>query len=88
MLQHFQFPAAQLPERVASTVDVRDPRTRSFGHIDAASMDPAEQTQDRLAVSASMRTALLVYSGITVKMMITASFVSYSPTSLARKYSG
>ena len=33
-------------------------------------MEAAEQTQDRLAVSASMRTALLVYSGITVKMMI------------------
>ncbi|MFL5796112.1 MAG: cupin domain-containing protein, partial [Actinomycetota bacterium] len=28
------------------------------------------QTQDQLAVSASMRTALLVYSGITVKMMV------------------
>ena len=34
------------------------------------SSDPANQTQDRLAVSASMRTALLVYSGITVKMMV------------------
>ena len=51
-------------------VDVRDPRTRSFGHIDPANMDPARQTQDQLAVSASMRTALLVYSGITVKMMV------------------
>lgn len=51
-------------------VDVRDPRTRSFGHIDGESMDPALQTQDRLAVSASMRTALLVYSGISVKMMV------------------
>ncbi len=51
-------------------IDVRDPRTRSFGHIDAESMDPALQTQDRLAVSASMRTALLVYSGISVKMMV------------------
>jgi quercetin dioxygenase-like cupin family protein len=51
-------------------IDVRDPRNRSFGHIDPESMDPALQTQDRLAVSASMRTALLVYSGITVKMMV------------------
>ena len=33
-------------------------------------MDPAKQSQDLLAVSASMRTALLVYSGITVKMMV------------------
>jgi quercetin dioxygenase-like cupin family protein len=53
-------------------IDVRDPRTRSYGHIDAESMDPALQTQDRLAVSASMRTALLVYSGISVKMMVDA----------------
>jgi quercetin dioxygenase-like cupin family protein len=33
-------------------------------------MDPTLQTQDRLALSASMRTALLVYSGISVKMMV------------------
>ena len=33
-------------------------------------MDPPDQTQDRLQVSASMRTALLVYSGISVKMMV------------------
>lgn len=51
-------------------IDVRDPRNRHFGHIDAENMDPAKQTQDRLALSASMRTALLVYSGISVKMMI------------------
>ena len=54
----------------ARPIDVRDPRNRLYGHIDAASMDPANQTQDRLAVSASMRTALLVYSGISVKMMV------------------
>jgi quercetin dioxygenase-like cupin family protein len=86
------FPAAQLPERAARTVDVRDPRTRSFGHIDADSMDPAMQTQDRLAVSASMRTALLVYSGITVKMMVdsdlgadlsTMFMVQYEPNGFA-----
>ena len=51
-------------------VDVRDPRNRYFGHIDPENMDPAMQTQDRLALSASMRTALLVYSGISVKMMV------------------
>lgn len=59
-------PAQREPE----PLDVRDPRTRSFGHIDAENMDPAMQTQDRLALSASMRTALLVYSGISVKMMV------------------
>ncbi|HWB89945.1 MAG TPA: cupin domain-containing protein [Acidimicrobiia bacterium] len=51
-------------------IDVRDPRNRYFGHIDPENMDPAMQTQDRLALSASMRTALLVYSGISVKMMV------------------
>jgi len=64
-----QFPAP-LPSNLAQRIDVRDPRTRNFGHIDPESMDPALQTQDRLALSASMRTALLVYSGISVKMMI------------------
>ena len=50
--------------------DVRDPRTRSFGHVSPANMEVGKQTQDLLTVSASMRTALLVYSGITVKMMV------------------
>ncbi len=58
------------PERDAVPIDVRDPRTRSFGHIGPEHMDPAKQSQELLEVSASMRTALLVYSGITVKMMV------------------
>lgn len=64
-----QFPAP-LTTSDPVTVDVRDPRTRHFGHIEPENMDPAMQTQDRLALSASMRTALLVYSGISVKMMV------------------
>ncbi|HUF84044.1 MAG TPA: cupin domain-containing protein [Acidimicrobiia bacterium] len=76
----------------AQPIDVRDPRNRTFGHIDAESMDPALQTQDRLAQSASMRTALLVYSGITVKMMVdsdlgadlsTMFMVQYEPNGFA-----
>ncbi len=72
--------------------DVRDPRTRRYGHVDPANMDPTQQTQNRLAVSASMRTALLVYSGITVKMMVdsdlgaaltTMFMVQYEPNGLA-----
>ncbi|HEX6845199.1 MAG TPA: cupin domain-containing protein [Actinomycetota bacterium] len=83
---------APLPAGEPRRIDVRDPRTRDFGHIDAASMDPTLQTQDRLAVSASMRTALLVYSGITVKMMIdsdlgadlsTMFMVQYEPDGFA-----
>ena len=64
-----QFPSAITAGR-GTPIDVRDPRNRYFGHIEAAAMDPTLQTQDRLALSASMRTALLVYSGISVKMMI------------------
>lgn len=64
-----QFPAP-LTAGTARQVDVRDPRNRFFGHIDPDSMDPANQAQDKLPVSASMRTALLVYSGISVKMMV------------------
>ncbi len=64
---HFPEPMAPVP---VERIDVRDPRNRYFGHIDPESMDPTLQTQDRLALSASMRTALLVYSGISVKMMV------------------
>ncbi len=64
-----QFPSP-FPQARPVRVDVRDPRNRYFGHIDPENMDPAMQTQDRLALSASMRTALLVYSGISVKMMV------------------
>jgi quercetin dioxygenase-like cupin family protein len=64
------YPVAALPKVQPIKVDARDPRTRSFGHISPGNMDPSQQTQDKLALSASMRTALLVYSGITVKMMV------------------
>jgi quercetin dioxygenase-like cupin family protein len=73
-------------------VDPRDPRTRRFGHIEPANMDPGRQSQELLAVSASMRTALLVYSGITVKMMVdgdlgaqlqTMFMVQYEPSGVA-----
>ncbi len=60
----------EIPEREAIPVDTRDPRTRSFGNITDAHMNPGGQSQELLAVSASMRTALLVYSGITLKMMV------------------
>jgi mannose-6-phosphate isomerase-like protein (cupin superfamily) len=54
----------------AVDVDVRDPRNRYFGKITPSQMDPSKQSQDLLEVTASMRTALLVYGGINVKMMI------------------
>ena len=89
------YPVAPFPERVPEPIDVRDPRTRSFGHIDPANMEVDKQTQDMLAVSASMRTALLVYSGITVKMMVdpelgaqmlTMFMVQYEPRGLAGQH--
>ncbi|MGZ5403974.1 MAG: dimethylsulfonioproprionate lyase family protein [Nocardioides sp.] len=59
-----------LGDTKAMDADVRDPRTRRYGVITDAHMDPGRQSQDLLAVSASMRTALLVYSGISLKMMV------------------
>jgi quercetin dioxygenase-like cupin family protein len=67
-------------DRSPIPIDVRDPRTRSFGHIEPENMEVSRQTQDMLAVSASMRTALLVYSGITVKMMVDSDLGSYLST--------
>lgn len=73
-------------------VDVRDPRTRNYGHVAPEHMDRDRQGQENLAVSASMRTALLVYSGISLKMMVDTDLgatlanmfmVQYEPGGLA-----
>jgi quercetin dioxygenase-like cupin family protein len=77
---------AALPEEEPRPVDVRDPRTRSFGHIEPGNMDVDRQTQDMLAVSASMRTALLVYSGITVKMMVDSDLGAHLATMFMVQY--
>lgn len=55
---------ADEPAGTAKKLDARDPRTRSFGNITEGHMNPGRQSQELLAVSASMRTALLVYSGV------------------------
>jgi len=89
------FVVPPLRETRPETVDVRDPRTRLFGHIDPANMDVDKQSQEILAVSASMRTALLAYSGITVKMMVdsdlgadltTMFMVQYAPDGVAGQH--
>lgn len=67
-------------------IDPRDPRTRSFGHIDPSNMAVDQQTQDKLAQSASMRTALLVYSGITVKMMVDSDLGAFLSTMFMVQY--
>jgi quercetin dioxygenase-like cupin family protein len=51
-------------EPPAVRANLKDPRTRSLGHIAAASMSGPSPDE------VSMRTARLVYSGITVKMMV------------------
>ena len=91
----YDFDTYVVPDLTATdavSADVRDPRLRRYGNITPAHMDPRGQTQDKLAVSASMRTALLVYSGITVKMMVdsdlgavqsTMFMVQYEPDGLA-----
>jgi quercetin dioxygenase-like cupin family protein len=61
-------------------IDARDPRIRFFGNITPEHSNPNKQTQDLLANSASMRTALLVYSGITVKMMVDSDLGAYLQT--------
>ncbi|MFG2025233.1 cupin domain-containing protein [Streptomyces sp. NPDC048825] len=75
-----------LPAREPVRIDVRDPRTRSFGHFEAVQMDPGKQSQELLAVSASMRTALLVYSGITVKMMVDGDLGAVASTMFMVQY--
>lgn len=75
-----------LPARDPVRVDVRDPRSRSLGHFEPAQMDPGKQSQDLLAVSASMRTALLVYSGITVKMMVDSDLGAVASTMFMVQY--
>ncbi|GGM69843.1 hypothetical protein GCM10010106_15030 [Thermopolyspora flexuosa] len=85
-------PVPELPKTAPVAVDPRDPRNRDHGHIDPVNMRVDMQKQEMLARSASMRTALLVYSGITVKMMVdsdqgadltTMFMVRYDPDGVA-----
>lgn len=82
----------EIPATTPVDIDVRDPRNRNYGRISAAHMAVDQQGQQHLALSASMRTALLVYSGITVKMMVdsdlgaeltTMFMVQYDPDGVA-----
>ncbi len=77
-----------LPELEPVAVDPRDPRTRALGHIERDHMDPAKQSQELLANSTSMRTALLVYSGIAVKMMVDSDLGAQLSTMFMVQYEG
>jgi len=94
-LQEDTVAVSAVRREAARPVDVRDPGNRRYGTITAGHMDVGRQSQDLLDVSASMRTALLVYSGITVKMMIdsdldaqlTSMFmVQYEPDGVAGRH--
>ncbi len=62
------------PEREATALDVRDPRSRHLFRLDEGQMVldnlKAGAPVDAPTVSASMATALLAYSGIAVKMLV------------------
>lgn len=80
------WPVDRLPDVPAIDLDARDPRNRSFGTVQPGNMEVGRQTQDHLAASASMRTALLVYSGITVKMMVDADLGAFLSTMFMVQY--
>jgi quercetin dioxygenase-like cupin family protein len=77
---------ADQPAGTPTVVDARDPRTRSFGNITEGHMNPGRQSQELLAVSASMRTALLVYSGISLKMMVDSDLGAVASTMFMVQY--
>ena len=84
---------------VPSEVDIRDPRTRHLFRLGDADMDVDALRRgsrvDAPTVSASMATALLVYSGIAVKMLVdqrldaqlsTMFMVEYQPGGVAHPH--
>jgi quercetin dioxygenase-like cupin family protein len=84
-------------EEEVADVDVRDPRSRHFfqlgdGQLDVERSRTRGASVDEAAVSASMATALLAYSGISVKMLVdqrlgahlhTMFMVEYQPGGVA-----
>lgn len=85
------------PQSSADTVDIRDPRTRTFFRLGPGEMDVDNlkigAAVDAPTVSASMATALLAYSGIAVKMLVdgrlgavlhTMFMVEYQPGGVAQ----
>jgi quercetin dioxygenase-like cupin family protein len=75
------FTGAPAPEGEARPLDIRDPRTRTFFRLDDGQMEvdnlKAGARVDAPTVSASMATALLAYSGITLKMLVDARLGAY-----------
>jgi quercetin dioxygenase-like cupin family protein len=68
------FTGAAAPGGPAETLDIRDPRTRTFFRLEPGQMELDNlrigAPVDAPTVSASMATALLAYSGIALKMLV------------------
>jgi quercetin dioxygenase-like cupin family protein len=88
-----------VPSDDGSTVDIRDPRTRTFFRLGPREMDVDNlkigAPVDAPTVSSSMATALLAYSGIAVKMLVdqrlgaalhTMFMVEYQPGGVAQPH--
>jgi quercetin dioxygenase-like cupin family protein len=93
------FFVAGAPEREPAPLDVRDPRNRNLFLLRPSDMDIDRLKQGASAneptVSASMATAALAYSGITVKMLVdkrldaqlqTMFMVGYQPGAVAHPH--
>ena len=87
------------PDVPVAPLDLRDPRNRNLFHLSAADMDAQALSRGSRAtaptVSASMATAALLYSGITVKMLVdkrldaqlhTMFMVGYEPGAVAHPH--
>jgi quercetin dioxygenase-like cupin family protein len=87
------------PDVPVAALDLRDPRNRNLFHLSAADMDARSLSRgSRVSaptVSASMATAALLYSGITVKMLVdkrldaqlhTMFMVGYQPGAVAHPH--
>jgi quercetin dioxygenase-like cupin family protein len=68
------FTGAPAPEAEPETLDIRDPRARTFFRLEPGQMELDNlrigAPVDAPTVSASMATALLAYSGIALKMLV------------------
>jgi quercetin dioxygenase-like cupin family protein len=75
------FTGAAPPDVEAGPPDIRDPRTRTLFRLDEGQMDVDNlkigAKVDAPTVSASMATALLAYSGITLKMLVDQRLGAY-----------
>jgi len=93
------FVLAAAPEHEATALDVRDPRSRNVFVLREADMDidglRAGASESAPTVSASMATAALLYSRITVKMLVdkrldaqlqTMFMVDYQPHAVAHPH--